>query len=982
MSMKARVTLLVLLFLASTIPLTSANETDNVTITTDWTNDHAYIISGDVDISEISATHIHSGEPLDVGLIYDTTEENLKIILNTTIAYGDEITISAGEVSRSLTVGFWGQPIDDHEVTLNSQWTMDQQWENENGSQKYILAFNGQGWQQRVGSSLESWEMGNGTLLLLSSTGEGITSMDINLSSVWKNETSLDGIMTGQVFDARGSGIIQLDTNNEDGDIKIQGEISDAWINRSMIGDIIDERFRLEANGSISLSAEDEDSLIDLDGEVAVLLIETWDSNGTRKLSHTQFEATADMTLQDNESRMDLSLDTFESIERWEDGVRTDQFNKMTGHGSFGLSDSDENTSVQINGTVHDFHTESEDGLVIVDNLHVDGRITGDAQGTFGVVRGIEQEARQANKTGVMYDVVIVHQEEWFNITGISALPNSNLGAGAHHNESWSYDAKQTHWENRTIRTVWEQTGPDPSSGDIIYENSPIQSQPEPPTVENAIGDVTVSRESGFSPINSVPGDVFTLNQQDGMELTVTTGGYMTVQIDGHLVDTVSWTGNYSGGVSGNASGNLIIDGPLSGLNVEINRDFQIEFGDEGELVFLTENQSVNRVLSPSIISVYDNSEPVIESISLAQGVVTGEGGAPGYLEVKVSDIDYNVERVIVDASSIGINQTIALNDRGLNGDLVIGDDVWTTEIHVMGLEFGELPLNITAIDAFDESSNRSANITVLNQAPRLTYFEAVPTILSRGEVMIVNAEVLDGHGVNSVSVDFRDFGGNMTDLNRVGDIWIGQVEIPNGMSPGKHIFKMRMVDNEGSAITVEKVSSSGQHHLPLSSDQELEVTVMNEAPIINVGETRIIEVGDDEVEYTLTVEVLDPDGLFWVKTNLDSLAPPGESNSWLSMSSNGNGTYSIQLTVKTYIALGTYEVRIKAMDSYGTQTGEESLSITLKSPSNDNVDVSESGIVTIIAGIGLGLLLIVGGILYVMRGSDEEGGLGGFGNI
>ena len=163
MFMKARVTILVLLFLASTIPLTSANETDNVTITTDWTDDHAYIISGNVGISEISATHIHSGEPLDVGLIYDTTEENLKIILNTTIAYGDEITISAGEVSRSLTVGFWGQPIDDHEVTLNSQWTMDQQWENENGSQKYILAFNGQGWQQRIGSSLESWEMGNGT---------------------------------------------------------------------------------------------------------------------------------------------------------------------------------------------------------------------------------------------------------------------------------------------------------------------------------------------------------------------------------------------------------------------------------------------------------------------------------------------------------------------------------------------------------------------------------------------------------------------------------------------------------------------------------------------------------------------------------------------------------------------------------------------------------------------------------------------------
>ena len=981
-NMKARAALLVLLFVASTIPFASAESETEVTINTDWTEDHAYIIKGEVELSQIAASHTRSGNALDVGLIYDTTGTDLRVILNTTISYGDEITITAGDTTRDILVGLWGQPMDDHEVTLNSDWIMDQQWENENGSQKYILSFNGQGWQQRIANSLDSWERGNGTLVILSNTGEGKTSMNVDLDSVWKNETTVDGAMTAQVFDARGNGIIEIDTNSDEGNLQIQGIISDAWINRSMIDNIIDERFRLEANGTISLLAEEDDGIMDLDGELAVLFIETWDSNGTRVLSHTEFEATADMMIENNDSRMDISLDNFESTERWEEGVRTDHFNLMSGHGSFGFSDSDDNASIQINGTVHDFHIEIEDGMMIVDDLHVDGRITGDAQGTFGVVRGIEQEATQTNKSGTMFDVVIVHQEEWFNVTGIAALPNSNLGAGAHHNESWSYDAKQADWDNRTIRTVWEQTGPDPSSGDIIHENSPLQTSPEQPTVEEAIGDVTVSRETGLSPITAQSGDVFTLDSQDGMEMTVTAGAPMTVQIDGHLVDTVYWTGIYSGEVYGSASGNLIVDGPLSGLNVEINRNFQIEFGEEGELVYLTENQSVNRVISPSIISIYDNTEPVIESISLAQGVVTGEGGAPGYLEVEVSDIDFNVESVHLDASSLGINETITLNDRGLDGDRIIGDDIWTTEISVKGLEFGELEINVTAIDVFTEFDSELANITVINQAPRLISFEAVPTILSRGEIMIINAEVIDGHGVSSVSVDFREYGGNMTELNRVGELWIGQVEIPIGMSPGKHIFKIRMIDGEGSSIIVERTSASGQHHEESSTDEDLEVTIQNEAPTINVGETRIIEIGDEEVEYTLTIEVSDPDGLFWVKVNLDSLAPPGQSKSWLSMTSNNDGTYSIKFTVKTYIALGTYEIRVKAMDSYESQSGEESLSITLQAPNDEKIDSSQSNILTLAAVIGLGILVIIGAIAYVMRGSNKEGGFGGFGEV
>ncbi|MDP7374438.1 MAG: hypothetical protein QF445_02920, partial [Candidatus Poseidoniaceae archaeon] len=918
--MKVKAGLLVVLFLVSVVPIANADDAAPVAINVDWANEHAYSISGDVDLSEVSVTHLRGTESLDVGLIYDTTAPNLRVIANTSLSLGDTITIQAGSVSRTVTVGFWGQPLADHEVTLNSQWEMDQEWDNENGSQAYNLIFNGQGWQQRIGSSLDSWERGNGTLFIISNTADSGITMMIDLTSVWKNETTVDGLMVAQTFDARGNGTIGVGNDGDEGDIQILGVVSDAWINRSTFDGVVDERFRLEANGTISLAADEDGEMMNLDGELAVLLIETWDSDGKRRLSHTQFEATADLIMENNDTRMDISLNTFESLERWEDGVRVDQLSKMIGEGTFGFSGEDENASVQINGTIHDFHQEQEDGMVIVDDLHVDGVITGDAQGTFGVVRTIEDTTTQANETGTMFDVIIVHQEDWFNITGIAALPNSDLGAGAHYNESWSYDAKQAHWDNRTIRTVWSQTGPDPSSGDEIHSNSPIQNSPEAPTVEEGIGDISISRETGFAPIDAMTGDVFVLDQQDGMVLTVTAGLPEVVEMDGHMVDTVSWTGTYSTDVAGSAVGNLIVDGPLSGLNVRIERSFQMEFGEDGEMVNLTENQSVNRVISPSIISASDNSPPSIDSITLAQGVVVGENGAPGYLEVTVSDIDFNVIDVVADTTSIGGPAQLSLNDRGLNGDRTIGDDIWTAEIIVPGLQVGEMPVTVTVTDAFDATDSAESNITVLNQAPRLTEIEIVPSIVHRGEIILVNAYAFDAHGVSSVSIDMREYGGVVSELNRVGDVWAGQIEIPSGISPGERVLSVRMVDSLGAAITVRSTTVSTQYHVPSDLDRDITVDVMNEPPLIDVGDLRIVEIDDEDVEYTLTVTVEDYDGLNWVRVKLGILAPPGQSNTWFTMTSNGNGTYSKEFTVKTYIALGTHEVLVKAMDTYGSQ--------------------------------------------------------------
>ena len=118
-----------------------------------------------------------------------------------------------------------------------------------------------------------------------------------------------------------------------------------------------------------------------------------------------------------------------------------------------------------------------------------------------------------------------------------------------------------------------------------------------------------------------------------------------------------------------------------------------------------------------------------------------------------------------------------------------------------------------------------------------------------------------------------------------------------------------------------------------------------------------------------------------WVKVKLGILAPPGQSSTWFTMTSNGDGTYSKEISIKTYIALGTHELLVKAMDTYGSQSAEESVPIVLKEPVGDISSGSASDTLTYVAIGGLAILAIAGATIYVMRGSDEEGGLGGFGD-
>ena len=91
----------------------------------------------------------------------------------------------------------------------------------------------------------------------------------------------------------------------------------------------------------------------------------------------------------------------------------------------------------------------------------------------------IEETGKQRNHTLVEHDVNVIHSETWFNVTG---LGGSNFfggsGVGSYHNDSYIYQATNADWDNRTVRLVWTETGPDASSGDERPERSPIEQDP------------------------------------------------------------------------------------------------------------------------------------------------------------------------------------------------------------------------------------------------------------------------------------------------------------------------------------------------------------------------------------------------------------------------------------------------------------------------------------------------------------------------
>jgi len=947
-------------------PFTGGDTPTSVTIGVEQHRDEVQIAD------DSNATFINAGGEID-------------IVLDTEPQFGDSVYISVSTdqafCSRGLSITNWNQPMADHEITRETTWGMEG---DELGDS---IDFEGRGWQKRTGDILESNELGNGTLMLDSMNGTQGLILALNLETIWLNET-YDGVeLLQQDFEMRGNGSLFLNTNEEGTDgssgFSVDVDVHEVWVLRSWQQGSSTERFLIDGTGWLSFNGGDNNSSGGGYGQLSSFYWETWDEDDRRRLQHLQLEANASLRLDGGSGEyFSFDLDEFRILERWEDGIREQQHSLILGGGDFGFLIDDEFFEVEVNGTIPVIHFESQGGETIAETIRVDGTYDGDAEGSFGLIRRIVDSGTQENATGQMFEVDKIENEFWFNVSATPIGPITEEWE-AEHNLTYEYTVPQTDWWNRTIRYQYiEDNG---TTNNEYPEYSPIIVQPQSPDA-NRIFENHISRETGAAPEILVPGDSFALVGNDALILSVEVMSVVDGVMDGHNVTLAEWIGDYGG--EAYASGSVVNEGPLAGLLNEVYRWIQISFNENGtteDLAFV-EYQSVDRVLSPSVISEEENTAPNLISVGFREGRILTEGDS-AHLEVLVYDFDTDVTAVSVDLSEIGLG-IVELSDSGLQGDHTIHDDIWTALVTYEGLQHGIIEPTVT-MDDFWVSVSEDASIEITNAAPRMMSLQFSPDSVIRGDTVDVSVTAVDGHGVESVSVDLLGVGGDLSQLVEMDGAWIGQFMVPSGISPGERAIPIRITDGDGETVIAVHTHSAG---FPVDAPR---LTIENEAPTIEsltilrngeIVDTVHVPSSGDPITHLLEVTIHDPDGVSSAQAKIGRLAPIGNSEAWLLMVDDGtggdrvaeDGVYSLLFDVRSTLPEGNMTIEVRATDTYLSTTPfndqQQTLELEkLNSGGNGGSWISDNSMMLIAVGLALLLLIGVTAVAISMRNSESE---------
>ncbi len=947
-------------------PFTGGDTPTSVTVSVEQHRDEIQIADNS------NASYINAGGEID-------------IVLDTEPEFGDIVQISVitseATCSRELSITRWNQPMADHEITRETTWNMD------GAEQDNSIDFEGRGWQKRTGDILESNELGNGTLLLDSMDGTQGLMLALNLETIWLNET-YDGVeLLNQDFEMRGNGSLFLNTT-EEGDegnsgFSVDVDVHEVLVLRSWQEDSSTERFLIDGTGWLSFNGGDNNSSEGGFGQLSSFYWETWDEDDRRRLQHLQLEANATLRLDSGTNEyFSFDLDEFRILERWEDGIREEQHSLILGGGDFGFLIDDEFFEVEVNGTIPLIHFETIGGETVADTIRLDGTYDGDAEGSFGLIRRIVDTGTQENATGVMFEVDKIENEFWFNVSATPIGPITEDWQ-AEHNLTYEYTVPQVDWWNRTIRYQYiEDNG---TVNNEYPETSPIIVQAQQPEA-NRIFENHISRETGSAPEILVPGDSFALVGNDALILSVDVMSIVDGEMDGHNVTLAEWIGDYGGNTY--ASGSVVNEGPLAGLLNEVYRWIDISFSENesSENLAFVEHQSVDRVLSPSVISEEENTPPALISVGFREGRLLTEGDS-AHLEVLVYDFDTDVTAVSVDMTGIGLG-IVELSDSGLLGDHTIHDDIWTALVNYEGLEHGIIPTSVT-IDDFWLSIVEESSIEITNAAPRMLSLQFSPDSVVRGDLVDVTVTAVDGHGVESAAVDLLGVGGELSQLIETNGEWIGQFTVPTGMTTGERTIPIRITDGDGETVISEHTHAGG---FPIDAPK---LTIVNEAPII--GDIVIIREGEtvdtvhvpssgDPITHFLEVAIDDPDGVSSAQAKIGRLAPIGSSDAWLLMVDDGtggdrvagDGIYTLSFDVRTTLPEGNMTIEVRATDTYLSTTPYNDQQQTLElekmiSGGSGGNWIADNSM--LLAAVGLVLLLLIGATAVVIsiRNSETE---------
>ena len=891
--------------------------------------------------SAVSISSAHSNDlsgQIPVNLSYISAGGEVDIELDTEPEFGDKILVDFSSTesvcSRSVKVTNWNQPIDDHEITRETLWSLEG-----DESDEQSIEFEGRGWQKRTGQVLESNELGNGSLRMNTMNGENGVILDLDLDRIWLNESYDGNDLTSQDFEMQGNGTMFLSEGNSDGSpdegFSAQISVTSALVNRSWSDESLTESISIEGGGWLSFNGGDNESSEGGFGQIESFYFESFDENGLRRIQNFQIDANASIRVSGGSDFFSFELDDLIIRERWSDDTREEQLFRAFGGGEFGFEIRDDDFNIDVNGTIPIIHIESNGGETVSDTIIVDGTYDGDIEGSFGLVRQIVDSGVQQNSEGVPYEVDKIQNEFWWNVSATPFGPISQE-FGAEHNLTYEFIVPQQDWLNRTVRIQYvEDNG---TVSDEFPPDSPIIEQPSRPQASPLISN-QISRESGASPSVVVPGDAFVLFANPSNILEVFIRSISEKEMDGHLVEVADWVGNLDFGEI-SASGFFVNEGPLSGLLFEVNRWVSLT-GQEGNsssgMTFM-EYQKVDRVLYPTIITPDENTPPSLLSISFREGFLHTEGGV-SHIEVMIEDTDTDVVSVIVDMSSIGLGQ-ITLSDSGLSGDTTIRDDVWTSIINHDGLQFGQFSIPVIINDYWTQVIE-NGEIFVDNLPPRANSIQFSNQSAVRGQTLGISVEAVDGHGVSSVSVDLLSVGGEMFNLSYSDSsgIWSGEFRIPYTIPPGERVIPLRLSDSQGAEVfsnNIEKMPSLViNNEYPMITSLEI---WRDGAPLTYQDEQGdffhpvLVSNSGGQLTHHMEVAVSDPDGVSSVQAMIGRLADIGKSEQWLLMVDDGtsgdrvagDGIYSLNFDARSTIPEGELEIKIRATDIFISSTPPE----------------------------------------------------------
>jgi hypothetical protein len=953
---------------------------------------------------------------------------NYRVTLPTNLSFDDsvELTATCGseyvDTSRIVDVTLWNQPLADHEITITTDWTLRHEIENET-SEEYMLEFAGQGWQQRADGVLLHDELGSGTLTIDETAADGTNIyMLINLDKIWLNETMTGAEMTSQIFEMAGAGNMTISSQEDGTNTLITANVVESYILRSVVNGIVEAQFHMEANGNLNISSVTNDSTTQLEGDLSLLLVEYHEMDGVRLRDYSEFQATAELEIQEDGAYIFIDVSEIYNLNHEENGVLIAQHERVQGDGTFFFSDTnDDNGSLVVNGDILVFKQETINYTKIADSIHIDGDISGASTGTFGIINNIETTGDAANSTGEIWPVNVIHNEVWRNLTAGGVF--EGFGSNQYYNETYDYEVIFENCTNRTVNYRWYEQSENPSQGEEWPIDSPLNWEMETttPATECAIeeeqgdevsdlGNLNISRETGLAPAVLLVGDSIGLYSSEFMHLEITADSYEVYTRDGHTMDVTRWSGSY-GEDGSNASGLVVNDGILAGLVAEVSRAVFVDIDDEQDAWFW-ENQSLERVLSPNIISASENTAPVIASVSLQEGTIVNEGGNLVHIQVQIDDPDWNMRTVTVDLSNFGLG-SVELNDLGLDGDIIVHDDNFTGSFVYFGTDAGNISVDITATDAWT-STTLANTLPVNHRAPRLIDFTLNPDSVVRGQNLSVSVRGFDSLEIDSIAIDLRGEGGELFELtceacaagSSSGAIWSGNVTIPTSVTPGELLLPVRLEDSAGGYATVTRLHTvSATAGVGGDAWDALTVPipaldVINEGPSISgftilkdgslVENILVPDVGDGSSTYVLTVNASDPDAITVVQAKLGMLAPIGQDNSWLSMSDDGtgadeaagDGVFSIEITVREGLPTDAVELQFRGIDVFLATTSPihtETVQLSeydVGPATNPGEVLFNFSSATAVILILLGILLFGGGIalVVIMRKSGDFG--------